>query len=235
MAEAIARHPTRFAGLAAFAPQDPKRAVKEMERAVGTLKLNGFILNSHTAGEYMDNPKYWDILECAQALDRPIYCHPRCPPEHMGKAYADYGMFTALWGFQAEVSVHMLRMILSGVFEKFPRLKMVIGHMGESIPFNLWRCDYIRGVHHAWGDVPNKEAVSEVFRRNFWITTSGVEHTPALKYCIEVLGADRVMWAIDYPYQQHSPAVKWMNEAEIADADKAAIFGGNAARLFHIH
>ena len=111
---------------------------------------------------------------------------------------------------------------------------MVIGHMGESIPFNLWRCDYIRGVHKAWGDVPNHEAVSEVFKRNFWITTSGVEHTPALKYSIEVLGADRVLFAIDYPYQQHAPAVKWMNECDISDADKEKVFGGNAARIFHI-
>jgi predicted TIM-barrel fold metal-dependent hydrolase len=111
----------------------------------------------------------------------------------------------------------------------------VIGHMGESIPFNLWRCDYIRNVHKNWGDVPDNESVSEVFKRNFWITTSGVEHTPALKYSIEVLGADRVMWAIDYPYQVHPPAVKWMNEAEISDADKEKVFGGNAARIFHIH
>lgn len=234
LAEAIARHPKRFAGLAAFAPQDPKRAAKEMGRAVSKLGLNGFILNSHTAGEYMDNPKYWDILEAAEALDRPIYCHPRCPPDDWGRPYADYGMFTALWGFQAEVSVHMLRMILSGVFEKFPKLKMVIGHMGESIPINLWRCDYIRGVHKAWGDVPNNESVTEVFKRNFWITTSGVEHTPALKYSIEVLGADRVMWAIDYPYQQHKPAVEWMNSCDISDADKEKVYGGNAARLFHI-
>jgi 2,3-dihydroxybenzoate decarboxylase/5-carboxyvanillate decarboxylase len=234
LAEAIARHPKRFAGLAAFAPQDPQRAVKEMERAIRKLKLNGFILNSHTNGEYLDNPKYWPILECAEALDRAIYIHPRCPPEHMAKAYGDYGMYTALWGFQAEVSVHAMRMILSGVFERFPKLKIVIGHMGESIPFNVWRSDYIYGVHHAWGDIPGKVKPSEVFKRNFWITTSGVEHTPALKYCIDVLGPDRVMWAIDYPYQQHSPAVKWMDEADISDEHKEMIYHGNAERVFHI-
>jgi 2,3-dihydroxybenzoate decarboxylase/5-carboxyvanillate decarboxylase len=234
LAEAIAQHPTRYAGLASFAPQDPKRAVKEMERAIGKLKLNGFMLNSHTGNEYMDNPKFWDILECAEALDRAIYVHPRCPSDQMAKPYADYGMFTALWGYQAEVSVHMLRMILAGVFERFPKLKIVIGHMGESIPYNLWRCDYIRNVHKGWGDVPNNESVSQVFKRNFWITTSGVEHTPALKYCLEVLGPDRVMWAIDYPYQVHPPPVKWMNEVDLPDTDKTKVFGGNAARVFHI-
>jgi len=234
LAAAIARHHTRYAGLGAFAPQDPKRAVKEMERAINTLKLNGFILNSHTNGEYLDNPKYWPILECAEALDRAIYIHPRCPSRDMAKPYGDYGMYTALWAFQAEVSVHAMRMILSGLFERFPKLKIVIGHMGESIPYNIWRCDYIYGVHKGWGDVPGNLKPSEVFKRNFWITTSGVEHTPALKYCIEVLGADRIMWAIDYPYQVSPPAVAWMNSAEISDADRELIFHGNAEQIFHI-
>jgi len=234
MAEATKRHPTRYAGLAAFAPQDPARAVKEMERAINTLKLNGFILNSHTNGEYLDNPKYWPILECAEALNRAIYIHPRCPSRDMAKPYSDYGMYTALWAYQAEVSVHAMRMILSGLFERFPKLKIVIGHMGESIPYNIWRCDYIFGVHKGWGDVPGNLKPSEVFKRNFWITTSGVEHTPALKYCIEVLGADRIMWAIDYPYQVSPPAVAWLNSAEISEEDRELIFHGNAERIFHI-
>ena len=234
IAAAIKRHPTRYAGLAAFAPQDPKRAAKEMERAVNTLKLNGFILNSHTNGEYLDNPKFWPILEAAEALDRAIYIHPRCPSRPMAPLYGDYGMYTALWGYQAEVSVHCMRMILCGLFERFPKLKIVIGHMGESIPYNLWRSDYIYGVHKAWGDIPGNIKPSEVFKRNFWITTSGMESTPALKYCIEVLGADRILWAIDYPYQVSPPAVKWLNEADISDEHRHMIFHGNAERVFHI-
>lgn len=234
LAEAIGRHPGRYAGLAAFAPQDPKRAVKEMERAIASLKLNGFILNSHTDNEYLDNPKYWPILECAEALDRAIYIHPRCPSDQMAKPYADYGMYTALWGFQAEVSVHCMRMMLCGLFERFPKLKIVIGHMGESIPYNFWRADHIYGMHKGWGDVPGNLKPSEVFKRNFWITTSGVEHTPALKYCIEALGADRVLWAIDYPYQVSAPAVAWLNGAGIDPADKEKIFHTNAERIFHI-
>ena len=234
VSEVVKKNPARFSALAAFAPQDPKRAVKEMERAINQLKLNGFILNSHTGNEYLDNPKFWPILECAEALDRAIYIHPRCPSDLMAKPYADYGMYTALWGFQAEVSVHCMRMILCGLFERFPRLKIVIGHMGESIPFNLWRADYIFGVHKGWGDIPGNLKPSEVFKRNFWITTSGVEHTPALKYCIDVLGADRVLWAIDYPYQVSPPAVKWLNEANISDEHRELIFHGNAERLFHI-
>ncbi len=234
LAAAVARHPGRYAGLAAFAPQDPKRAVREMERAIDKLKLNGFILNSHTDNEYLDNPKYWPILECAEALDRAIYIHPRCPSDLIAKPYGDYGMYTALWGYQAEVSVHCMRMILCGLFERFPRLKIVIGHMGESIPYNLWRADYIYGVHKGWGDITGNLKPSEVFKRNFWITTSGVEHTPALEYCIDVLGPDRILWAIDYPYQQHAPAVKWLNEADIAPEHKEMIFHKNAESVFRI-
>ena len=234
LAEAIARHPTRYAGLAAFAPQDPARAVKEMDRAVNTLKLNGFILNSHTGNEYLDNPKFWPILEVAEALDRAIYIHPRCPSEIMAKPYADYGMYTALWGYQAEVSVHCMRMMLCGLFERFPKLKIVIGHMGESIPYNLWRSDYIYGVHKGWGDIPGNLKPSEIFKRNFWITTSGVEHTPALQYCIDVLGPERVLWAIDYPYQPSNPATQWLDNAQIAPDHKDMIFHANAERVFHI-
>ncbi len=106
--------------------------------------------------------------------------------------------------------------------------------MGESIPYNMWRNDYIYGLHKEWGDVPGNLKPGEVFARNFWITTSGVEHTPALKYCIEVLGADRIMWAIDYPYQVSPPSVTWMNEAEISEADRHKIFHGNAEKIFHI-
>lgn len=234
LAETIVRHPGRYAGLAAFAPQDPKRAVIEMERAINKLRLNGFILNSHTNNEYLDNPKYWPILECAEALDRAIYIHPRCPSDLIAKPYGDYGMYTALWGYQAEVSVHCMRMMLCGLFERFPKLKIVIGHMGESIPYNLWRADYIYGVHKGWGDIPGNLKPSEVFKRNFWITTSGVEHTPALKYCIDVLGPDRILWAIDYPYQVHAPAVEWLNHADISAGHKEMIFHKNAERVFHI-
>jgi len=234
VAEAVARRPTRFAGLAAFAPQDPKRAVAEMERAVMKLKLHGFILNSHTDGEYMDDRKYWPILEAAEALDRAIYIHPRAPSELMGQPYADYGLYAALWGFQAEVSVHALRLMLSGVFDRFPKLKIVIGHMGESLPYNIWRMDYMYNVHKSWGEIPGKQKPSELLKRNFLITTSGVEHGPALKYAIEVLGADNILWAIDYPYQPTAPAVAFMNSVDITEEDKEKIFHKNAERVFHI-
>jgi 2,3-dihydroxybenzoate decarboxylase/5-carboxyvanillate decarboxylase len=230
LAEAIRRHPTRFAGLAALGPQDPKRAVKEMERAINSLKLNGFIINSHTDNEYLDDQKFWPILEAAEALDRPIYLHPRSPSDLISKPYADYGLAHALWGFQAEAGLHAMRLMLSGVFDRFPNLKIVLGHMGESIPYNIWRCDYMYDSSMA----PAKMKPSEIFKRNFVITTSGVEHPPVLKYCIEVLGADNIMFAIDYPYQPSTPAVAFMNDVDISGEDKEKIFHRNAERVFHL-
>jgi 5-carboxyvanillate decarboxylase len=234
LAEAIKRHPGRYAGLAAFAPQDPKRAVKEMERAITTLKLNGFILNSHTHNEYMDDRKFWPILEAAEALDRPIYLHPRSPSEPMAKPYAQYGMAAAMWGFQAETGLHALRLMLSGAFDQFPKLKIVLGHMGESVPYNLWRTDYWYTIQRPMHGIPAKMKPSEIFKRNFVITTSGVEHQPVLKYCMEVLGVDNIMFAIDYPFQPSRPAVTYMNGVDISEEDKEKIFHRNAERVFHL-
>src|SRR5215218_8985024 len=141
LAEAVCAHPTRFAGLAAIAPQDPTAAAREIERAAQKLKLNGLIVNSHTMGEYLDAEKFWPILEAAQALDMPIYLHPREPAASWVAPYLDYGLWFAGWGFAAETGLHALRMILSGAFERYPKLKIVLGHMGEGLPFWLQRID----------------------------------------------------------------------------------------------
>jgi 2,3-dihydroxybenzoate decarboxylase/5-carboxyvanillate decarboxylase len=232
LAEVVARHPARYAGLATFAPQDPARAAREMERAVRDLKLNGFIVNSHTNNEYLDEQKFWPILEAAEALDSAIYLHPRSPADTMARPFSDYNMHAAIWGFQAETGTHAMRLILSGVFDRFPRLRIVLGHMGESIPYNLWRADhwynYRRSIQRS------SLTPTEVFKRNFLITTSGVEHQPVLDYCLQVVGVDNIMWAIDYPYQESAPAVRFMNEASISDADKAKIYHLNAERIFRL-
>ena len=230
LAEHIRKYPGRFAGLGAFAPQDPANAVKEMERAINTLKLNGFISNSHTNGEYLDNPKYWPILEAAEALDAPIYIHPRSPSRIMAPAYRDYGLELAIFGYQAEVSLHAMRLILSGVLDRFPKLQIVLGHMGENMPFHLWRMDQ----RHRPERAAVKLKPSEYFLRNFSITTSGMQDTLALDFSLKKLGPDRVMWAIDYPYEQTGPAVEWMDKATIADADKLKVYSSNAERVFKI-
>ena len=130
IAEAVRKHPARFAGLATLAPQDPKRAVAEMERAIQRLKLNGFIINSHTNNEYLDQQKFWPILEAAEGLDAPIYIHPRAPADGMAAPFRDYRLEAAVWGYGVEVGTHAVRLMMSGVLDRFPKLKVVIGHMG---------------------------------------------------------------------------------------------------------
>jgi len=235
LAEVIARHPTRFAGLASFAPQSPKRAAAEMERAIRELKLNGFVVNSHTNNEYLDNPKYWPILEAAEALDSCIYIHPRGAVEGLSGPMWDYGMNAALWAYGVEVSTHAVRLILSGVLDRFPGVKFCLGHMGEAVHFWLWRIDFMSKRAQDSGVAPKlKLKPSEYFRRNFVITTSGQESHEALQYSINVLGAERVLWAIDYPYQPTEPAVAFMDSAPVPDDQKELLYHGNAERVFHI-
>lgn len=143
LAEIVRRHPTRFAALASFAPQDTRAAVKEIERAINTLKLNGLIVNSHTENAYLDQPRFWPILEAAQALDVPLYIHPRAPSDDMAGPFRDYRLEGAVWGYGVEVGTHAVRLMLSGVLDRFPRLRIVLGHMGEALPFWLWRLDFM--------------------------------------------------------------------------------------------
>ncbi len=236
LAEVIARHPTRFAGLAAVAPQSPKRAAKEMERAITKLKLNGFVINSHTNDEYLDDPKYFPVLEAAEALDACIYIHPRAPAAGFDVPLRNYGLDSALWGYGLEVSTHAMRMIVGGVFDRFPRLRICLGHMGEAIHFWRWRVDYMNLRRQKAGESPKLqlEKPSAYMKRNMVITTSGVEDDLALDYSLKALGEDNVMWAIDYPYQPSEPAVKWMDAAPVSDEVRAKLYHGNAERIFHI-
>jgi predicted TIM-barrel fold metal-dependent hydrolase len=233
LAEAIKRHPTRYAGLATIPVQDPKRAVKEMERAITKLKLNGVMINSHTNGEYLDEDKYWPILEAASGLDATVYIHPRAPSPAMREPYRRYQLEHAIWGYAVEVGLHAVKLLMCGVFDKYPNLRIVIGHMGENIPYALYRMDWMHG-HFSFDRPKLKLTPSEYFKRNFTITTSGVNWVPALEFCIGVLGADNIMWAVDYPYQETVEATQWLNDAPISDADKAKIFHQNAERLFKI-
>lgn len=235
LAAVIDRHPDRFAGLAAVAPQNPKTAAAEIERAVRELKLHGVVINSHTHSEYLDDEKYWPIFETAEALGAAIYIHPRSPSVQMAQPYKKYALETAMWGFQAETGLHAIRLICSGVFDRFPDLKIVLGHMGEGIPFWLWRLDYMHPARSSYHPRPKLTLTpSEYFTRNFAITTSGMNWHPVLRFCIEAVGVDNIMFAIDYPYQQTEGAVRFMNEAPVTEEDKQKLFHLNAERIFRI-
>ncbi len=234
LAEVIARHPTRFGGLATIAPQEPEKAASEIERAKTKLKLNGVVINSHTNNEYLDNQKFWPILEAAEAMDMPIYIHPRTPSDQMRAPFDDYNMGSAFWGYGMETSTHFVRLMMSGAFDRFPKLTTVLGHMGEAVHFWIWRLDYMSAPGVARGETPIKLLPSEYLRRNLRITTSGQENPAALRYSIDVLGAWNVMWAIDYPYQEMPSAVRFMDNAPLTQEERDAVYWKNAARTFNI-
>lgn len=233
LSEVVQRYPNRFAGLASFAPQDANAAAKEMERTSTALKLNGFIVNSHTENAYLDDPQFLPILEAAEALGMPLYIHPRAPSDGMAAPFRDYRLEGAVWGYGVETGTHILRLIFGGIFDRFPKLQVVIGHMGEALPFWLGRLDFM-GAPGARAGRKNQLLPSEYFKRNITITTSGVEDPLALRYCIDKIGADRIMWAIDYPFQPTPPAVAFIETASISEADREKIAYGNAERIFKI-
>jgi predicted TIM-barrel fold metal-dependent hydrolase len=235
LAEAIRRHPGRYAGLATIAPQDPARAAAEMERAIRELGLNGIIVNSHTNGEYLDEPRFRPVLETAAALKIPLYIHPRAPSPGMAAPFRPYHLEHAIWGYAAETGLHAIRLIVSGVFDDLPDLTIVLGHMGENIPYSLYRLDWMHRNARVSAARPRlKQRPSDYFRQNFYVTTSGVNWHPALGFAVSVLGADRVMFAVDYPYQETMEAVKFMDEAPLSEEDRAKILYRNAERVFGI-
>ena len=241
LADAIAKHPTRYAGLGSVAPQVPERAAREVHRVMDELGLGGIIINSHTHGEYLDDPKFWPIFEAAVACNAPIYLHPSFPSDAMIKPYSEYGMMGALWGFGADASLHVVRLIMGGVFDAFPTLKIVLGHLGEGLPFWLGRLDnryqniLRRGGLQSLGMKKLSHLPSEYFKKNFWITTAGMMSNEPLELCLKILGPERIMFAVDYPYEQTSEAVEFILQAPLNLEAKRLITHTNAETLFGIN
>lgn len=236
--DACARHPDRFSALAAFDPRDVAGSVRELERAMG-LGLNGAVLNSHFQGRYLDEPDYEPILEALEALDAALYIHPTAP--YNGAHYQRRGFYGALAGFPHDVWLHTMGLIFSGAFDRYPKLKLVIGHMGENLPLTLYRFDWMQsnadGVPGLRGGQPAvtlRHPVSHYFRNNIWITTSGVGWEPAIKFCMDVLGPERVLYAMDYPYQQSSDEVAAYDRMDLSPAHKKMLMQENAERVFRL-
>lgn len=236
LAEACRRHPDRFSGLTAVAPQDPEHAAAEIERGRSKLGFHGVIINSHTRGEYLDDPKFWPIFESAEAVGAPIYLHPNTPSRAMIGPMLDAGLDGAIWGFAVETGTHLLRLITSGVFDRFPRLKLVAGHLGEALPFWMYRLDYMHAATVRAGRYESMKPLqltpSEYLRRNVWVTTSGMAWAPAIMFCRQVLGADRVLYAMDYPYEYVTDEVRYSDDLPLRTAEKKEFFQTNAEKLF---
>ncbi len=238
LAAAIRKHPERFAGLAAVAPQRPAEAAKELERGVRQLGLRGMILNSHTHGEYFDDPKFWDIFAAAEALDVPVYLHPNSPSNELIGPLLQRGLDGAIYGFGVETGMHLLALITSGVFDRFPKLKVVVGHLGEALPFWLFRIDYMHRATVASGRYaflkPLQRCPSEYLRANVFVTSSGMAWAPAIRFCQEVLGIDRVLYAMDYPYQFVTEEVVEMEHGPDSIEKRRMFYQTNAERVFGI-
>jgi 2,3-dihydroxybenzoate decarboxylase len=238
LAAAIARHPTRYAGLAAVAPQNPAAAAKEIERAVTKLGLKGVIVNSHTHGEYLDNEKFWDILAAAEAFDVPLYIHPNTPPNSWIEPFRERGLDGAVFGFAVETGLHALRLVVSGAFDRFPKLRVVLGHLGEGLPYWLFRIDFMHGASvrsNRYASQPKlQRKASDYLKENFYYTTSGMAWAPPIRYVQEVMGIDRVMYAQDYPYQFVPEEMRATDELPISREDLKAFYQTNAERVFKL-
>ncbi len=238
VADAIRRHPDRFSGLAAVAPQEPAKAAAELERGVRTLGLKGAIINSHTQGEFLDDSKFWPIFEAAEALDVPIYLHPTGPPNAMIEPFLARGLDGAIYGFAVETGLHLLRIVLAGVFDRFPKLQIVSGHLGEGLPYWLFRIDFMHSrmvAGNRYESVKKLERKpSEYIRQNMYVTSSGMAWEPPIRYAQNVLGVDRVLYAMDYPWQFVASEVTSMDQMAIGDEEKKMFYQTNAEKVFRL-
>jgi 2,3-dihydroxybenzoate decarboxylase len=233
LAERIRQHPDRFAGFAALPLQDPVAAVEELERAVTQLGFKGALVNGHTNGEYLDERKYWGIWERAEQLGVPIYLHPADSPSDQMKIYQGYpGLRGATWNWTVETTTHALRIICSGIFDAFPRSIMLLGHMGEALPYVLKRID------DGWGGTPQSKQLqhppSYYVKNNVMITTSANCSSEALACTLSVVGVDHVLFSTDYPYASMERTTQFIETASLSEIDREKICHLNAERLLKL-
>ena len=234
LADAVGRYPRRFAGFAALPTPQPEAAAAELERTVRTCGFKGAMINGHSRGQYLDNRSFWPILEHAEALNVPIYLHPTYPPRAVIETY--YGGFSPMvsetlsgpgWGWHIETAVHVLRMVLGGVFDRFPKLQIVIGHMGEALPFMMQR---FQAMPREMTKL--QRPVIDYLRENVHYTFSGFNFTPTFLDLFFEVGIERIMFSADYPYGPMDRATSFFEQLPVSPTDKEKIAHLNAERLF---
>jgi 2,3-dihydroxybenzoate decarboxylase len=231
---AIAAYPTRFAGFASLPTDHPEAAADELQRAVEQLGFKGGILHSLTEGPFLDHERYRPIFARAAKLNVPLYIHPADPHPAVVKAY--YGEYAkshpmfirAAWGFTFEAGTQAMRLILSGLFDDYPGLQLILGHLGETIPYTLARIDEALSR-----DTPMKN-FREVFSSHFHVTTSGFFSDPALQCCIQEIGIDRIMFSVDWPFASNVKGVEWLKKVPLGDIDRDKLAATNAKRLLKL-
>jgi len=227
--EQINANPTRFKGFAALPLPDPAAAADELERCVTKLGMLGAMVMGTTQGNFIDDKKYWPVFERATKLDVPVYIHPSpVKPAVVEAFFKDHAvpLSGAPLGFGLETLTHTFRLITSGVFDQYPTLKIIVGHLGETAPYTLWRTE-----HNLEKLMKMPKSFSDYYKTHFWLTTSGAFSNSALACAMAEMGAERVMFAVDWPYINNALGTKWLKAAPISDKDRAAIFEGNARKL----
>jgi uncharacterized protein len=238
LAEAIRRHPSRFAGFATLPTAAPNTAADELERTIHDYGFKGALINGHIRGRYLDDPFFWPILERAEALQVPLYLHPTPPPQTViATSYTGHfapevtvALSTAAWGWHIETAIHVLRLILSGAFDRFPSLQLIIGHLGETLPFMLPRLDLGLPVQVT----KLNRSIGSYLRENLHYTFSGFNYLPAFLDLLFQVGVDRIMFSTDYPYSSMVQARTFLEQLPISPGDKEQIAHGNAERLLRL-
>jgi 2,3-dihydroxybenzoate decarboxylase len=237
--EVVNANPSRFAAFATLPAADPQASAEELERTVTRYGFKGAMVHGFTlVGDqrlYIDDKRFWPIFERAQALDVPIYLHPAAPHPAVIEAYykeyaADFPqLLSAGWGFTVETATQAIRLVLSGVFNVYPKLTIILGHLGESLPFSLWR------ITHALSRAGNRGIpFRDIFCEHFYITTSGNFSNPALLCSVMEMGVDRILFSVDYPFVDNPLGTQWMETVPLGAADREKILHGNAERLLKL-
>ena len=241
LAEQVAKRPSRFQAFAALPMQDPDLAIKELGRCITTLGFRGALVNGFSqTGDadkvvYYDLPQYRPFWATVERLDVPFYLHPRNPLPRDGKIYEGHSwLLGPIWAFGHETAVHALRLMGSGLFDAHPRLNIILGHLGENLPYAMWRIDNANGWIENRHNYPAKKRMQDYFCANFHITTSGNFHTQALIDAMLVLGSDRIMFSADWPFENIDHAARWFDACPISEPDRVKIGRDNARRLFKL-
>jgi predicted TIM-barrel fold metal-dependent hydrolase len=237
LAAVVRLHPTRFAGFATVALLEPEQSATELDRCIRELGFKGVMVNGTVNGKFLDDPCFGPFFEAAQALDVPVYLHPAPPPQPVADAYysglpgaAGFLLSTAGWGWHVETGMHCLRLIVSGVFDRFPKLKVIIGHMGENLPFSLVRADTVLG--HTTKHLKRRPA--DYFHEHFYVTTSGYFTVPPFLCALQVVGADRILFSVDYPFSPNTVGRNFLNALPVSPQDREKISHGNAEKLLKL-
>jgi predicted TIM-barrel fold metal-dependent hydrolase len=229
--ETIRANPTRFAGFAALPTPAPKEAADELERSVTKLGFKGAMIMGTTNGSFIDEKQFRPIFERAAKLDVPVYIHPSpVNPIVIAQYFKGHPFFAGSpLGFGLETLTHTFRLITSGLFDEFPSLKIIVGHLGEAAPFTLWRTD-----HNLSKVLKLPKSFIDYYKMHFWLTTSGAFSDSALACAMAEMGVERIMFAVYWPYIDNTLGTKWLKAAPVSDSDRALIFSGNAKKLLKL-